>query len=690
MTPLLHTYNFYEVVWPLLNALDFQGDERTLIDAAPHLLQHLHINDLCEFMAHLGYKSQKKPIKLTHLPPSPGIFVTKDRLFFVKKSTDTDIELLDLSSKETMIVPRTFSLKGDFYFFFSAPPITTKAHTWMEELTSRFKKNGLNLFFIGLLNAAFGLTVPLFVRSVFDWALPSKSLETLDYLLVGLGIALFLQHLVHAYQNKALAYMGARLSMMLTTSIMTKLLKLPYAMVEGASVPDQISRIKQFEGVKEFFVSPMAQLVMEGPFVIFFLIVLGILGGPLVFVPLVLILLFIILGAIIFPMMRKSTQLTTETYTKKFSFMVEAFSKINTLKFLGVETMMAKRFEEQTYNQSKASEHCEVLNAYATNLSQILLKIAGLVTIVWGATRVMDGLMTTGSLVAVVLLIWRALSPLQSAFMLFSQLDLTLSTLKQINQFMSIPAENYSALNQPTPKIQGYLYCESIGFRYPHSTGFSLHGITLEARPGEIVAIIGDNASGKSTLLKLLMGLYIPTMGRILLDHYETRHLPVNFLRKSIAYVPQGTQFFHGTIEQNLLLAKPNATDNHIRQACEKALVWEDIMRLSDGLQTRLGNDSNNPLNTGFQQKLSLARAYLQDCPVMILDEPGSNLDLAGDEWLKKMIQQDHGKTTTILVTHRPSIVHLSDRLLVLEGGRMKFFGPTAKVLDLMKEEKIA
>ncbi|MBX9976713.1 MAG: ATP-binding cassette domain-containing protein [Alphaproteobacteria bacterium] len=685
------SYNFYHVVRPLLDALGFDGEDHILVEAIPHLAKTLTLDDLREFMAHLGFTSQvKKNVRFQNLPFHPGILIVKDKLYLVTHSNDIEVELMDLSSKTTMTLPRTHILKGTFCYFLKATqPIGIK-ESWIREIITRFKPQGFQLISIGCLNALFALTLPLFIRSVFDWAIPTKSTETLNYLLAGLVLALLCHHIVHGFQNKSLAYVGARLNMIIGTSVVTKILRLPYTLVEGASVSEQVSRIKQFDGLKDFFTSPVAQLILEGPFVIFFLIVLGIIAGPIVIIPIVLILFFAILAAIIFPMIRKGTHLSSMTYNHKLSFMLEAFSKINTLKYLGGEAMFSKRFDEKSYNQSKAAENNEVITAYASNLSQILIKIAGIATILWGAVRVMDGDMTVGSLVAVVLLIWRALSPLQAAFLFLSQFDLTMATIRQINQLMALPNENYAPPHVTRPITKGGIYCHNVSFRYPLSSTPSLQGITLEANPGEIVAIIGENASGKSTLIKLLLGFYKPISGSIYLDHLDVTQIPVNHLRHAISAVPQNVQFFHGTVEQNLLLSNSVASQNDIIKACKQAFVWEDICRLPHGLNTKLTDRSISGLNTGFQQKLSLARAYLRDSEVLLLDEPGSNLDFQGDEWFKQTLLAWHGIKTMIIVTHRPSIVNLSDRLLVLSEGKMRYFGPTHKVLEIMKQEGTA
>lgn len=681
-------YNYIKAVHPLLFSLGYDGENRPIFESTPHRQDVLTLEELRELMANMGYLSNEKRVALKDLPDHPGLLHIEHRgVFVVLKADAVNIYLQNLERGKEVILPRTEKLQGDFCYFYTEDKRIKKEKTWLHGVAHRFHHMHAQLLVIGILNAIFGLTTPMFIRGVFDWAIASNSKETLLYLALGLGIALMSHHVVHIYQNRILAYIGARIHMIIGTSVLAKILKIPYHLVENASVSDQVTRIKQFDGLKEFFTSPLAQFFMEAPFFLFFIVILAFMGGPLVFVPIVLFILFAILAAVTFPLVRAGTRVSSFTHNQKLSFLLEAFRKINTLKFLGGEKSFEKRFEEKAYNQSKALEHNEIVMAYATNTAQILIKIGGVVTIIWGAVRVMDGLMTVGSLMAIVLLIWRALAPFQTAFMFLSQFDMTLSSMKQINQLMTIAPENYAPTYLPKKQISGDIFCDSLMFRYPSSPIPALQGIGMDAKKGEIITIMGENGSGKSTLLKLLLGFYPPMSGNIYLDQVDIKHIPVNHLRQSIGFVPQNIQFFHGTIEQNLILAAPHATREEIMHACKEAMVWDDICAMPEGLETRLSDRSLSELNSGFQQKLGLARAYLRKCSILIFDEPGSNLDLKGDAWFKKTLEKWHGEKTMLIVTHRPSVLKLSDKVLLLGAGKMRFFGPSIKLIEYMEKE---
>jgi ATP-binding cassette subfamily C protein/ATP-binding cassette subfamily C protein LapB len=286
----------------------------------------------------------------------------------------------------------------------------------------------------------------------------------------------------------------------------------------------------------------------------------------------------------------------------------------------------------------------------------------------------MEGTMTIGGFIAVILLVWQSLPPLQYAFMMLGRLDQMVGFFKEINRFMSITADRHLPLIA-LPSFEGAICVQNVGFRYPNAVNFTLQGIMMEVKPGEIIAIVGANGSGKTTLLKLLLGSYIPQAGSITFDGVDSQQFSSLILRQSIAYAPQKIQFFEGTIAQNFRLVEPDATDKEIMEAAEKAGVADQIMALPEGLQTCIGNQSVHPFSFGFLQRLNLARAYVRKSKIIIMDEPGNALDPKGEELLHHAIQGFRHHKTTLLVTHRPNLIALADRILFLQNGTMQTFG---------------
>jgi ATP-binding cassette subfamily C protein/ATP-binding cassette subfamily C protein LapB len=541
---------------------------------------------------------------------------------------------------------------------------------------------------LGFVTSLLSLSSFIFIMAVYDEVVPSRSQTTLGFFGLGLILALCCIQFVHIIQNRALSYLGARLDMIIGTEVVRHILSLPMALVEGASVASQVARLRQFDGVRETFTGPLAQILLEGPFMVIFLVVLFIIAGPLVLVPLLMIFIFMVMAAIMFPLLRQSTRKMSAASMERRKFLLEGTSHLTTIKHLSAEKTWVDRFQDVSASLSMTQKRSEMLSSLAINLSQTIMKIAGLIAIVWGAVRVTDDLMTVGALIAVVLLVWRALSPLQSAFMILGRFDQIMDSLGQINRLMALPVERHSLTGNPH-QFEGLIRLQNVGFRYPNDSTPALQGIMMEAKPGEIVAIVGQNGSGKTTLLKLLLGFYHSQAGSITIDGVDIRQFDPMLLRQSIAYVPQQNQFFHGTLAQNLQFSAPEATEERLIQAAEKAGILEQIMNLPDGFETRIDEQVMSVFSSGFLQKLNLARAYIRRSNILIMDEPGNTLDQEGDETLRATLEGFRGKKTILMVTHRPSLIQLADRVLALHNGAMRVFGPKDKVLEMITGEVV-
>jgi ABC-type bacteriocin/lantibiotic exporter with double-glycine peptidase domain len=219
-----------------------------------------------------------------------------------------------------------------------------------------------------------------------------------------------------------------------------------------------------------------------------------------------------------------------------------------------------------------------------------------------------------------------------------------------------------------------------VSLRYSNDADPALLGVSFEAQPGEVIAIVGSDGAGKSTVLKLIAGLYAPQAGNVMIDDLDIRQIDPIELRKCIGYAPQAPQLFFGTIAQNLRLAQPTASEADLRQAMTLAGVWEEIAALDRGLNTRVGDAASNRISTSLAQGISLARAYLKKSPILLLDEPVTGLDFDGDRCFREYVEAMRGKTTIFIVTHRPSHLTLADQIVVLEKGAVRAVGPAAEI----------
>lgn len=683
------SFNYYDCVMPLLESLGWHGHARRIFEAVPYMMNQITLTDLRNVMANLGYTSKAHTINLNQLSDQlmPCLFLSKMGEIYVLTEKEGDIiHAVDCLNNQKVILPESTWMRGTAYTFYQQPENTPSRGSWLSSVLTRFHSFIYWLMGLGFVTSFLSLSSIIFVMAVYDEVVPSRSEVTLGYFALGLVLALCCIQFVHVIQNRALSYFGARLDMIIGTEVIRQVLNLPMSLVEGASVAAQVSRLRQFDGIREVFTGPIAQIILEGPYMIFFLVILFIIAGPLVLVPLLMIFIFTILTLLMTPILRRSTRQLSAASIERRKFLLEGTSNLTTIKQLAAEKTWIDRFQDVSASLSVAQKHSEMLSSLATNLSFSIMKLAGLSAIIWGAVRVTDNLMTVGALIAVVLLVWRILSPLQSALMVLGRFDEIMESWGQINRLMSMPTERHLITESPH-RFDGLVRVQNVGFRYPNDNNPALQGIMMEAKPGEIIAIVGQNGSGKTTLLKLLLGFYYPQAGSITIDGIDIRQFDPIVMRQSIAYVPQQNQFFHGTLAQNLQLSAPEATEERMIKAVEQAGLLSQIMTLPEGFETRIDEQVMNIFSSGFLQKLNLARAYIRKSNILIMDEPGNTLDQEGDETLRQTIGEFRGNKTVLLVTHRPSLINLADRVLSLQKGSMRVFGPKEKVLEIMKGE---
>ena len=368
---------------------------------------------------------------------------------------------------------------------------------------------------------------------------------------------------------------------------------------------------------------------------------------------------------------------------------MQTFDGRREIKAIGGETVWRERFRELSGEAVHSNYRAFVASAAMNNVSQALMTMCGVAVLDMGATRVMSGAMSIGALIATMTLVWRVLGPLQGAFLSYAKLQQMLRSIAQINSLMRLKVEKDESNTEIVEeKIQGKLTFDRVSFRYEAGSDPALLGVSFNIEPGEMAAVVGYTGSGKSTLLKLIAGMYRPQAGALLLDGVDLRQFNAMELRRSLAYVPQEVKMFHGTIAQNMRLNNCMATDQMLAVAAEKAGILQDILRLPEGFDTRLGDKSMSRFPPGFMRSLSIARAFCCNAEVVLFDEPGSSLDAESDTRFMRQLNLLKGQHTIVMVSHRPSHIRLADKALLLENGSVKYAGSPDKAIEILMSEK--
>jgi ATP-binding cassette, subfamily C, bacterial LapB len=410
--------------------------------------------------------------------------------------------------------------------------------------------------------------------------------------------------------------------------------------------------------------------------VFIFIAIIGAIAGSLAYIPLAMMAVFVIIAAIIVPATKRRVKVSSRAKATRHSFLVETFTNLRTIKQTSAENTWLERYRELSAETAYTHFKTSQISFLLQNLAQAIMLGSGIATIGFGVLKVIDNQMTIGALIATMALIWRVLSPLQNLFLTLTRLEHTINSVSQINGLMKLKTEvNPSPSSANNREFIGHIILDRVSFRYKPGSEPSLLGASFEVLPYETLCIVGPNASGKSTILKMILGLYQNQAGQIILDDMDIRQINPILLRQNIAYVPQEARFFHGTIAQNLRLAHPTATDEELVESCRLANVLDDINQLPEKFETRIGDNAEQGMASSFKQRLSLARAFVKKSLILLLDEPAKNLDFEADQAFIKSLNKIKGTCTIIMISHRPSHIKLCDKVLTMENGMVLNIG---------------
>lgn len=675
---------------PLLKELSWDGDPRHLMEAMPHFADKLDLTDLLNVMANLGYSSRSLPLNLRGMDPrlAPCLFLPDDGSAMVVVSRDgAAINVYDGETRNYQQLDQP-STNGRAFVFNNAPDwereqdaIGRGSYVW--HVIGRFRPLILRALGTSLAINLLVLATPVFISSVYDKVIGTGSQTMLWFLLGGISIAILGDIALKAVRARMIAHFGARLDHILGRAVLQRILFLPPAYTELANISAQVARLKDFEVIREFFTGPMATVAFEIPFTVLFLFAMAAMAGPLVFVPLVGMVLFIALVFGLRPTMRRYVAEASRAGSRRQQFLVESISKLRDIRDTGAEDVWRTRYRELTAAASIKGYASASISTVSQVTSQALIVCTGLATLGWGVHRVLAGDLTVGGLVSSMTLVWWIMRPLQAGFTALTQMERVRDSANQIDRLLAVRPERADGERpRPIQQIQGRVTFSNTSMRYIAEADPAVIGINLQIEPGEIIGIVGPNGSGKSTILKLVLGLYRPQAGSVRLDGVDIRQIDPIEMRRSIAYVPQQCEVFFGTIAQNLRLASPAASDEELEWACSEAGVLEDIKALPKGFWTRVGDGKTQAIPSHMMQRLSLARAYLKRAPVTLFDEPANGLDFVGDQQFMKVLERMRGNSTVFLVTHRPSHLKQCDRVIVMQQGQVRMVGPAQQVLE--------
>jgi ATP-binding cassette subfamily C protein LapB len=538
-----------------------------------------------------------------------------------------------------------------------------------------------------LLINLFALASPLFIMNVYDRVVPNNAIETLWVLAIGIVIVYSFDVIMRSLRGYFIDVAGKKSDILLSSMLFERVLGIKMA-ARPPSVGAFANNLREFESIRDFITSASVVTLVDLPFVLLFLLVIWFIGGPLVYVPLVCIPIVIIYGIVIQSPLRRSVEATYRASAQKGATLIESLTAVETIKHLGAESEVQRKWEQLTAHIAQWGVRSRLLSASVSNVATFFQQMSQVGIVVLGVYLIAEGELSMGALIAGVILVGRALAPMAQVANLAVRYYQAKTALGSLNSVMELPVERPEGKSfMSREQLQGNIELDDVSFSYPGEEKVALRNVSLTISAGEKVAIIGKVGSGKTTIEKLMQGLYDPDSGAVRIDGADLRQLDPADLRRSIGYVPQDIMLFYGSVRDNMVLGAPYADDNDILKVAKIAGVMDFVNQHPHGFDMQVGERGEH-LSGGQRQAIAIARALLLDPPVLMMDEPSNSMDNSTEAILKRQLAEYAKSKTLILVTHRSSLLDLVDRLIVIDRGRVVADGPKAQVLEALKQSR--
>lgn len=549
---------------------------------------------------------------------------------------------------------------------------------------SVMKKN-IRIYYLVILAAIiinlFVLTVPLFTMNVYDRVLPNKAVDTLWVLVVGISIVLIFDFILKLLRAYFIEKAGQRADVRMSRKIFDQLLNIKLNS-KPSSTGMFVSRLQSFESVREFFTSATITALVDLPFVVLFILIIFYIGGPLGYVSLVTVVISIIFSFIMQKPLKDTILKSAKEDQIKQTVLTEAVAGLEIIKGVRAQNRMKTHWDKSVSQTAFFGNKSHYLSQIVSYFVGFLSQFSSIGIVAAGVLLANDGDITMGAIIAAMILNGRVISPVSQIVAMIIRLDRTMISLNNIDEIMNMPVEREKQQHYLSrPDLNGDIVFKDVSFSFKDQKFEVLKDINFTIKKGEKVGIIGKIGSGKSTIAKLLLNLYEPKEGSIMIDNTELRQIDPADLRRSIGYVPQEPFLFMGTIKDNITIGDQFATDEEILNAAKISGVHDFLGKHQAGYDLQVG-ERGDGLSGGERQSVTLARAIVSNPHILILDEPTNSMDDLSEQAFKTRLANIVKNKTVIVITHRPSILSIVDRLIVLDDGKIIADGPKQKIIN--------
>lgn len=642
----------------------------------------------------------KRPLRKISNLVLPAILLLENTQACVltKINDDNTAELLFPESGKNIVSKTLAELKKDYtgYAIFLRPVIDFEARSedkstivehksWFFGALWRYRyiysQVILAAFFINI----FTLIGPLFIMNVYDRVVPNYAETTLWVLAIGVLIIYSFDFLLRMLRSYLIDITGKKADIIISSNIFQHVLGLRLEN-KPQSAGAFASTLREFETLRDFFTSATLTTLIDLPFAVLFLILIWWIGGIIVLVPIFSIPFVLISALVLEKPLNNQVKTMVQGSAQKNAVLVESIAGLEIVKSLGAEGHMQQKWENsitKIANSGLKSRSISSLMITITNYTQQLVLVA---TMVFGVYLIHASALTIGGLIACNILASRVLIPLSQITGLLTRYHQAKIALHGLNHIMALPLERPQRKRfTHKPVLSGDIEFDKVTFSYPQQKQSSLNKVSFKIKAGEKVGIIGRVGSGKTTLQKLILGLYQPKSGNILLDGLDIAHIDPADLRRNIAYVPQDSFLFFGNVRENIVLSTPWADDVKILEVAKLAGVDAFVHHHPDGYDLKIG-EGGAGLSGGQRQAIAIARAILSNAPICLFDEPTSSMDNATEHDLIIRLSSYLKPKTLLLVTHKIPLFALVDRLILMSNGQIILDGPRDQVLAKLSQ----
>jgi ATP-binding cassette subfamily C protein LapB len=641
-----------------------------------------HINDVA---LTCGLKfTEKATLDLSSLDDSdyPALVQYKgesDRYVVLLRKTDADrVDVLD----KTGVTERVPLFEQDFYHnaarVFNVQFDSTKEDSkwaWLTKPLIESKWAYGQVFLAALLINFLALSTSIFTMVVYDRVLPNNASESLVALTIGVGIALGFDIILKMLRGWFLDGAGSRADTLIGEKLFEQLIALDIS-GKRDSIGGLSSVMREFESLREFMTSATLVALIDLPFIVIFLFVIYALGGPIVLVPLVLVVAVLLVGVLAQPFLNRLAQQAISEGKNKQSILVETLSGIEVLKTSMAGREMRRRWRESLTTQSSSAVKSRAVSQFVVNFSAFAQQLAQVGIVVVGAHQVAQGNITLGGLIAAVILAGRSMAPLSQIANVLTRIVHARASFKALGNFMSLPLDrrpNARLLQKET--INGDIEFRGVSFQYDEKSRKVIDQVSFKIKKGEKVALLGKIGSGKSTVARLLYGLYEPTLGSVLIDGVDVRQIEPFDLKRNMSLILQDSWLFSGSVRDNIASGAPVCDDEDLLRSAEISGANDFLADHPSGFDLQLA-EAGGGLSGGQKQSISIARGLVGNPSVLVMDEATSMMDMGSESKFVERLGETLTDQTLIVITHRSAMLQLVDRVIVFDKGRIVADGP--------------